>query len=103
MTVHFPDLALRFVDERLVGHAGGRWELTTRPSYDPKRRLYMIHSELRQPGRTITGWFRIGDDVVEAIEADGDLRVFALREIRKYLDRSTLDDDFLLDLPCAIS
>lgn len=99
MTVHFPDLALRFADETIIDRSGLHWLLTTQPSYDAKRRVYVLRATLQNGEQRFHGWFRIAEDVVQQLEADGDLRVLALRAIKKYLDRTTPTEGFAVELP----
>jgi hypothetical protein len=101
MVVHFPDLALRFTDETLVDRAGAHWSMSTQPSFDNKQRVYVLRTSLTSGATRFEGWFRIAEALVQELEADGDLRVFALREVRKCLDKGAVAPDFQIDLPFA--
>ena len=97
--VHFPDATLTFHDELVIDRTGVRWRMTTRTEYDSVRRVYRLGARLRQGGKAVRGQFVVPEDVVLGLEKDEDLRTFAIREIKKYLDRTNLSDDFSYDLP----
>ena len=99
MEVHFPDTALTFHDELIIDRTGARWRITTRSQYDAVARVYQLRTELRYGDNAVSGWFTVPEDLVLALEADEDLGVFAVREIKKYLDRTNLADGFDCALP----
>ena len=99
MVVHFPDTVLTLRNELIIDRTGARWRITTQSQYDSVARVYDLRAQLRHGGHTVSGQFTVPEDVVLGLEADEDLRIFAIREIKKYLDRTNLTDDFTYDLP----
>ena len=73
--------------------------MNTDSQCDPVARVYWLNTELRHADRTVRGRFFVSEDVVLGLDVDEDLRVLAVREIRKYLDRRNLTDGFALELP----
>lgn len=99
MVVHFPDTALTLTNELVIDATGARWRVTTESQYDQVARIYWLNTDLRQGRKTVRGRFFVSEDLVLGLEADEDLRVFATREIKKYLDRRNLTGGFALELP----
>lgn len=99
MVVHFPDTALTFTDELIIDSTGARWRINTESQYDAVARVYWLNTALCQGEKTVTGRFFVSEDVVLGLDVDEDLRVLAVREIKKYLDRRNLNDGFALELP----
>ena len=99
MAVHFPDLALKYEDEPIVDGKGVRWRLSTDSHFNHVSRTYTLRTRLQKDDEIITGRFMVHADLLIGLEEDEDLRVLAIREIRKYLDRDELISGFVRDLP----
>ena len=99
MAVHFPDLALKYEDEPIVDSGGRRWLLSTDSHYNHVSRTYTLRTRLQKGEEIVTGRFMVHADLLVGLEEDEDLRVLAIREIRKYLDRDDLVSGFVRDLP----
>jgi hypothetical protein len=99
VAVHFPDLALKYDDEPIVDSKGAQWRLSTDSHYNHVSRIHTMRSRLQKGDEIITGRFMVHADLLVGLEEDEDLRVLAVREIRKYLDRDELTSGFVRDLP----
>ena len=99
MAVHFPDLALKYEEEPIVDSRGTRWRLSTDSHYNHVSRTYTLRTRLQKEHETITGRFMVHADLLVGLDEDEDLRVLAIREITKYLDRDELTSGFVRDLP----
>lgn len=99
MAVHFPDLALSYANELIVDRSGGRWLLSTDSHHNHVSGTYTLRTRLQKDDHIVTGRFMVSEDLLMGLEEDEDLRLLAIREIKKYLDRMELKSGFILDLP----
>jgi len=100
VAVHFPDLALKYEDDLIVDTCGNRWRLSTDSHYNHASRTYTLRTRLQKSDEpVITGRFMVHEDLLIGLDEDEDLRILAMREIRKYLDRDDLNSGFVRDLP----
>jgi len=99
VAIHFPDLALKYEDEPIVDGRGTQWRLSTDSHFNHVSRTYTLRTRLQKGEEIITGRFMVSADLLVGLEEDEDLRVLAVREIKKYLDRDALTSGFVRDLP----
>jgi hypothetical protein len=99
MVVRSPDTALRFTNELIIDQTGQRWRMTTHPRHSPGARSFHLEAELQRGNEVLRGSITLGNAVIESLEEDLDLRAFAVREIKKYLDRTSVADGFGFELP----
>ena len=98
MAVHFPDLALTYDNELIIDSGGERWRLFTDSHHNHVSRTHTLRTRLHRGNQIVTGRFIVPEDLLTGLDEDEDLRILAIREIRKYLDKNEVRSGFIIDL-----
>jgi hypothetical protein len=99
VAVHFPDLALTYDAELIIDSKGEHWRLSTDSHHNHISRTFTLRTRLQRGDDVLTGRFIVSEDLLSGLEEDEDLRVLAIGEIKKYLDRKQVRSGFIFDLP----